>query len=128
MTTRGSEYSLSTVLYEIAMSMPNNGSSYAILRLLSLIISFMRSDDLCPRVGIIKDVIKLSDSCGINKKFYGVMLMFWADPKTKENLNLDTIRNSILMQTRKEKPGARTTRLESLTLQKCRHMFRFYAQ
>ena len=64
--------------------------------------------------GIIKDVIKLSDSSGINKKFYGVMLIFWADPKTKENLNLDTIRNSILMQTRKEKPGARTTRLEFL--------------
>jgi hypothetical protein len=64
--------------------------------------------------GIIKDVIKLSDSCGINKKFYGVMLMFWADPKVKENLNLDTLRSSILKQTREEKPGARTTRLEFL--------------
>ena len=64
--------------------------------------------------GIIKDVIKLSDSCGINKQFYGVMLMFWADPKVKENLNLDIIKSSILKQTREEKPGARTTRLEFL--------------
>ena len=64
--------------------------------------------------GIIKDVMKLSDACGINKKFYGVMLMFWADPKVKENLNLDTIRSSILKQTREEKPGAWTTRLEFL--------------
>ena len=36
------EYSLSTVLYEMILSIPNSGSSYAILRLLSFIISFTR--------------------------------------------------------------------------------------
>lgn len=73
----------------------------------------------CPRSNkiisdIIKAVLKLIVSCGINKQFYGVMLMFWADPKVKENLNLDIIKSSILKQTREEKPGARTTRLEFL--------------
>jgi hypothetical protein len=64
--------------------------------------------------GIIKDVLKLIDSCGINKQFYGVMLMFWVNQKVKETLSLDTIKGSILKQTREEKPGAKTTRLEFL--------------
>ena len=36
-------YNLSTVLYEMILSIPNSGSPYAILRLLSFIISFVRS-------------------------------------------------------------------------------------
>lgn len=64
--------------------------------------------------GIIKDVIKLCDSCGIKNEYHGVMLMFWADPKVKEDLDLDVVKGSILRQVREERPSIRKTRVELL--------------
>lgn len=64
--------------------------------------------------GIIKDVIKLSAACGNNKAYSGVMLMFWADPKVSENLNLDSVRDSIVKQVKANRQRISTTKLELL--------------
>lgn len=76
------------------------------------IIRYTNSKEI--KSGVIKDVIKLSDSCGIREEYHGVMLVFWADPKVSESLDLDSVRNSILRQVREEKPRARTTRVDLL--------------
>ena len=76
------------------------------------IVRYTNSKEI--KSGIIKDVIKLSDSCGIREEYHGVMLVFWADPKVRENLDLDAVRNSVIEQVRRERPRARTTRVELL--------------
>ena len=80
------------------------------LRATNYIVRHTNSKEI--KSGIIKDVIKLSDSYGIREEYHGVILAFWADPKVRQNLDPDSVRNSVIEQVRREKQKARTTRLE----------------
>lgn len=71
-----------------------------------------RSKEL--KSGIIKDAIKLSESCGTNGQYYGIMLMYWADARVEEDLSIDAIRKSVLRQLREERPRIRVTNIELL--------------
>lgn len=72
------------------------------------------TDEKGSKSGIVKDIIKLGDSCGNSNEYHGVMLMYWADPKVLENLDLQSVKKSVIRRVREEKPETDTTQVELL--------------
>lgn len=64
--------------------------------------------------GIVKDVIKLEESCKKDRDRYGIMLLHWVDTREDDNLNLNNVKNSIQRFLKKQHLKLKSERVDLL--------------
>ena len=64
------------------------------------IVDYRSTDKRSGKPGIIKDVAKLENACKFLDGYNGIMLMYLADPKVGDTVDLNGVRKSVLRQSK----------------------------